>query len=158
MNPLPLPIHPFDLVVARTIAAPARALFRCWTEPELLRQWFVPHPWSVSHAAVDLRVGGQSLVTMRDIRGNEYPNPAVFLEIIADRRLVMFNGWGDGWVPHNVTPMLCILDFAAEGNGTRHTARIRHWTEEARDEHDHRGFGPSWNLAFDRLAALATKL
>ena len=154
----PLPSHPFDLVVTRTIAAPARALFRCWTEPELLRQWFVPHPWGVSHAEVDLRVGGQSLVTMRDTKGNEYPNPAVFLEIVPDCRLVMANGWSDGWVPHNVTPMICILDFEPDGDGTRHAVCVRHWSEEARDEHEHRGFRPAWNLAFDRLAAVATKL
>ena len=77
-----------DLVITRLIPASAHTLFRCWTEPDLLKQWFVPKPWSIARAEVDLRPGGHSLIVMRDPDGNEFPNPGVYLEVVADRKLV----------------------------------------------------------------------
>ncbi|MDP3226301.1 MAG: SRPBCC domain-containing protein, partial [Rubrivivax sp.] len=43
-----------DLVITRDIKASRQSLYRCWTEPELMKQWFAPKPWSTSHAEVDL--------------------------------------------------------------------------------------------------------
>ena len=77
--------HSNDLVITRLITASAHVLFRCWTEPELLKQWFVPKPWTIARAEVDLRPGGQSLIVMRDPDGNEFPNPGVYLDVVADR-------------------------------------------------------------------------
>ena len=37
-----------DLMISRIIEAPRDALWRCWVEPELLKQWFCPKPWYVS--------------------------------------------------------------------------------------------------------------
>lgn len=47
--------HPFDLVLERTIAAPAYTLYRCYTEPALVCEWFCPKPWKVTKAALDVR-------------------------------------------------------------------------------------------------------
>ena len=55
-----------ELVLTRLIDAPREKLFRAWTEPELLKQWFVPKPWTISVAEVDVRPGGASLIVMRD--------------------------------------------------------------------------------------------
>ena len=37
-----------ELVVDRVLRAPRASVWRCWTEPELLKQWFCPKPWFVS--------------------------------------------------------------------------------------------------------------
>ncbi|MCB1421313.1 MAG: SRPBCC domain-containing protein, partial [Nitratireductor sp.] len=39
------PDHPFTLFIERTLAAPRSKVWRCWTEPELLEQWYCPRPW-----------------------------------------------------------------------------------------------------------------
>ena len=46
-----------DLVITRDIAAPRDKLYRCWTEPGLIKQWFAPKPWTVTRTDIDLRVG-----------------------------------------------------------------------------------------------------
>ena len=56
------PEHVLELV--REINAPREKIFRAWTEPALLKQWFTPRPWTVSVAEMDVRVGGSSLIVM----------------------------------------------------------------------------------------------
>jgi len=36
--------HLHDLTLTRDIAASPAALFRCWTDPALIPQWFCPPP------------------------------------------------------------------------------------------------------------------
>ena len=45
MNPSVTPTRAdHELVITRLIDAPREKLFRCWTEPALLTQWFTPPP------------------------------------------------------------------------------------------------------------------
>jgi uncharacterized protein YndB with AHSA1/START domain len=37
----------YELVLQRTLQAPRMAVWRCWTEPALMEQWFCPKPWCV---------------------------------------------------------------------------------------------------------------
>src|ERR1700681_3799556 len=54
-----------ELVLTRLIDAPREKLFRCWTEPALIKQWFAPEPYTTPVAEVDLRVGGASNIVMQ---------------------------------------------------------------------------------------------
>jgi hypothetical protein len=60
-----------ELMLTRLIDAPREKLFRCWTEPELLKRWFAPLPVTTPVAEVDLRVGGASRIVMRGPDGQE---------------------------------------------------------------------------------------
>jgi uncharacterized protein YndB with AHSA1/START domain len=66
-----------ELVLSRLIDATREKLFRAWTEPGLLKQWFAPLPWTTPHAELDVRPGGASLVVMRGPDGNAVPNRGV---------------------------------------------------------------------------------
>ena len=37
-----------ELVLERIFDAPREKVYRAWTEPKLLKQWFVPRPWTIS--------------------------------------------------------------------------------------------------------------
>ena len=71
-----------DLVFERVIDAPPEKLFRAWTEPDLLKQWFTPRPWTVSFVETDVRPGGASLIVMRNPEGQEFPHRGVYLEVV----------------------------------------------------------------------------
>ena len=63
-----------ELVLERTFDAPPEKVFKAWTTPELLKQWFVPKPWTIVEVQQDLRPGGLSLVVMRSPEGQEFKN------------------------------------------------------------------------------------
>ena len=46
-----------SLVLERVIDVPPEQLWRAWTQPELLKQWFCPLPWKVTECEIDLRPG-----------------------------------------------------------------------------------------------------
>ena len=47
-----------ELVLTRVIDVPREKLWRCWTEPQLIVQWFTPPPFKTVHAETDVRPGG----------------------------------------------------------------------------------------------------
>ena len=148
-----------DLVITRDIAASPEKLYRCWTEPELMKQWFAPQPWTTSHAETDVRAGGSSLVVMRSPEGQEYPNPGVYLEVVPNRRIVATDAYTRAWEPSEKPFMTLILTFEDLGGGkTRYTARARHWTEADREAHEKMGFAEGWGRCTDQLAQLAGRL
>ena len=78
-----------ELVLTRLIDAPREKLFRAWTEPEVLKQWFTPAPYTTPVAELDVRPGGANLIVMRDPEGNEFPNRGVYLEAVENERLLL---------------------------------------------------------------------
>ncbi len=77
-----------DLQIDRTFKAPRKAIWRCWTETDLLKQWFCPKPWGVEHAEFDLKPGGKSMVIMKGPNGERFENPGCWLEVVPMERLV----------------------------------------------------------------------
>ena len=78
----------YELTLTRLLDAPADKLFRCWTTPELMKQWFAPKPYTTPVAKIDLRVGGSNNIVMRSPDGQDIPCPGTYLEIIPNRKLV----------------------------------------------------------------------
>lgn len=148
-----------DLTLTRDIAATPEQLYRCWTEPALMCQWFCPPPWRVKHAETDVRPGGTNLVVMAGPNGEEMPNPGVYLEVVPHKRLVVTDAYTCAWQPAAKPFMTLILTFDDLGDGrTRYTAVARHWTVEDCETHLKMGFHEGWGIATNQLAALAATL
>jgi len=148
-----------ELSLTRLIDAPRANVYRCWSEPELLKQWFAPKPFTTPEATMDVRPGGASRITMRSPEGQDMPNPGQFLEVVPNERLVFTDAYTGDWQLSGRKPfMTVILTFADEGGKTRYTARVRHWTAEDKAQHEQMGFETGWGLCADQLAALAKTL
>ncbi|WP_394888964.1 SRPBCC family protein [Mesorhizobium sp. AaZ16] len=147
-----------ELVLTRLIDAPREKLFKCWTQPELMKQWFAPLPWKLSHVEVDLRAGGSSKVVMRSPEGQEFPNLGVYLEVVPNEKIVFTDAYTEAWVPSEKPFFTGIITFEDEGGKTRYTAIARHWTVEDRKAHEEMGFHEGWGQCADQLAALAKKI
>jgi uncharacterized protein YndB with AHSA1/START domain len=146
-----------ELVITRLIDAPRSKVFRAWTDPALLKQWFAPLPWTTSVAELDVRPGGGNLIVMRDPEGKEFPHPGVYLEVVENQRLVFTDAYTRAWEPSEKPFMTVVLTFADEGGKTRYTARVLHWTVADREAHEKMGFHQGWSQCTDQLTALVTR-
>jgi uncharacterized protein YndB with AHSA1/START domain len=147
-----------ELVLTRIIDAPREKVFKAWTEPELLKQWFAPKPWTTPLAETDARPGGSSLIVMRGPGGSEFPSRGVYLEVIKNERLVFTDAYTKAWEPSEKPFMTVILTFEDEGGKTKYTARARHWTAADRETHEKMGFHQGWGTCTDQLAALVARI
>ena len=147
-----------DLVLTRLINASPDKLFRAWTEPELLKQWFAPLPYTTPEAELDVRPGGTALIVMRGPDGVDMPNPGVYLEVVKNQRLVSTAAYLRAWEPSEKPFMTLILTFVDMGGKTQYTALARHWTVADREAHEKMGFHQGWGQCTDQLEALVAKL
>jgi uncharacterized protein YndB with AHSA1/START domain len=147
-----------ELVLTRLIDAPRDKLYRCWTEPELLKRWFAPLPYTTPVAEMDVRPGGASFIVMRGPDGVEIPCPGVYLDVVPNEKLVFTDAYVRAWEPSPKPFFTGIVTFADEGGKTRYTARALHWTVEDREAHEKMGFHEGWGKCADQLAALAATL
>jgi uncharacterized protein YndB with AHSA1/START domain len=146
-----------DLILTRIIDATPEKVFRAWTEPALLTQWFTPPPWTTPHAELDVRPGGSSLIVMRGPDGQEVANRGVYLEVAPNQRLVFTNAYTSAWEPSEKPFVTVVLTFEEIEGGTKYTALVRHWTIADREAHEKMGFHQGWPIATEQLAALVER-
>jgi uncharacterized protein YndB with AHSA1/START domain len=147
-----------ELVLTRLINAPREKVYRAWTDPELLKQWFAPKPYTTPIVEIDVRPGGSAYFVMRGPDGKDLPNRGVYLEVVPNEKLVSTDAYVKAWEPSEKPFMTLILTFEDEGGKTRYTARVRHWTVADREAHEKMGFHGGWSLCTDQLEALVAKI
>ena len=147
------------LTIKRAMDAPVEAVWRCWTEPELLKRWFCPKPWFITDVCMDLKPGGEFSCVMHGPDGQRFDHIGVFLEVEPMRRLVMTDAFRPGWIPGDRAFVVAEKIFEDAGKGrTRYTARAMHWDRASLKEHERRGFHEGWGKAAEELETLAGSL
>lgn len=142
-----------DLILERIVPVRRELVWRAWTEPELLVQWFTPAPWSTAACEIDLRPGGLFRTVMRDPDGNEHPSDGCYLEVRPQERLVLTDALGPGYRPNPSSFMTAIIRMEDVEAGTRYTAIARHGSQESKTQHEQMGFVDGWGSALDQLVA-----
>ena len=145
------------LILTRLIDAPPSDVYQAWTDPAKLIQWFAPSPWSVSKAETDVRPGGSNLIVMRGPDGQEFPGRGVYLEVIENQKLVSTDAYTSAWEPAEKPFMTVSLTFEREGDATRYTAVVSHWSVADREQHEAMGFHLGWALCTEQLAKLVER-
>ncbi|MBX9830057.1 MAG: SRPBCC domain-containing protein [Xanthobacteraceae bacterium] len=78
-----------DVVVFnRLLDAPRSAVFRAWTDPKELAQWWGPKGFTNPVCEADPRPGGAIRIVMRGPDGTDYPMGGAFIEVVAPERIV----------------------------------------------------------------------
>ena len=148
-----------ELVLSMTLNVPREKVWRCWTEPDLLKKWFAPKPWTTPHAELDVRPCGTNVIVMRSPEGDDMPNAGVYLEVIPNKKLVITDAYTSAWEPSDKPFMTTILTFEDDGPGkTKYIARARHWTAADRHQHEQMGFHDGWTQCARQLETVAKEL
>ncbi|HYP09046.1 MAG TPA: SRPBCC family protein [Bryobacteraceae bacterium] len=85
-----------EVVVTRTVNAPAHVVFEAWTKAELFRRWWTPKSYGLTLLScdMDVRVGGQYRLVFRH-EDSSMEFFGTYLEVIPHSRLVWTNEEGD---------------------------------------------------------------
>lgn len=140
-----------DLVLERDIDVPVELVWRAWTTPEHLRQWFAPKPWVITACELDVRPGGAIRFTMRSPDGQEYPNTQCYLEVKPLERLVVTDALLPGYRPSPTPFFTAVIELAKNGTGTRYRAIAIHRDEAGRKQHEEMGFHEGWGTVLTQM-------
>ena len=137
-----------ELQLSRTLDAPREQVFRAWTDPESMKQWWGPNGSSTPTAEVDLRPGGAYRVVMESLAGPTLVVSGVYREVTPPSRLVYTWRWENG-IPDSLETVVTV-EFDERGAQTE--IRITHGGFPADDAAPL--YQAGWEEALARLATL----
>lgn len=79
------------VTLTRVFDAPRDLVWRAWTDPKHMAQWFGPNGFTSSVPELNVRVGGALRIVMHGPDGNDYPMKGIFSEVKPPERLVFSN-------------------------------------------------------------------
>ena len=115
---------PAELIIARTFNAPRPLVWKAWTNPDLLAQWYGPGVETIIHG-YDLKPGGEWRNEMK-FGGKSMLSKMVFQEIVPEEKLVWRHSDADkDWniIPSPMMPnwpkvLLTTVIFTENGGST----------------------------------------
>ncbi len=141
-----------ELALTRVFDAPRELVFKVWTDPKHVAQWWGPRGFTNPVCELDLRPGGAILIHMRSPDGIVYPMTGVFQEVVPPERLVFTSAALDS----DGNPMFEVLTtvtFAEEGGKTKQILRARVIKKTAQAAPYLAGMEQGWTQSLERLAA-----
>jgi len=120
-----------EIVIARVVDASREVVFRAWTDPSQIGQWFGPEGMSIETHEIDIRIGGVWRFDMVAPDGTVYGNRMEFLRIEQPALLEVDHGSDAVDDPRKFR---MLVTFDAQSNGkTVVTLRQMHPSKEHRD-------------------------
>ena len=146
-----------DLGLERIIRAPRATVWRAWTTPSRLEQWWVPAPSRCRVDRLDLWPGGAFVTRLSD-DGAEFVShlDACFLAVDELERIVFTTAVDSAWRPAGPAPVLMTATITLNDHpdGTDYRIVVKHGDPEARAHHEKLGFAEGWGTVTGQLAAL----
>jgi uncharacterized protein YndB with AHSA1/START domain len=132
-----------ELLIKRTFDAPRKLVFKVWTDPKHLAQWWGPRGFTTEVHEMDVRPGGVWRYSMHGPDGSDYPFDGVYVEVVEPERLVF-----DGSIHESPKQRVWTeVTFADQGAKTEVTVRQFFSFESDAT----RGASIGWNQQLDRL-------
>jgi uncharacterized protein YndB with AHSA1/START domain len=139
-----------EISATRLLDAPRERVWKVFTEPGHVAQWWGPNGFTSTIHRMDVRTGGAWNFTMHGPGGRNYENKVIYTEVVEPHRLVF---------DHVLEPFhRTTVTFGDEGGKTRLNFVMAFETAELRDKaaKEHKAVeGLSQNL--DKLAAYLEK-
>jgi uncharacterized protein YndB with AHSA1/START domain len=102
-----------ELIITRLLNAPRELVFKVWTDPNHIKNWWGPNGFTNTIHKMDVKPGGEWDLIMHGPDGTDYKNKSIFKEIVAPELIVYEHVSGPKF--------LATIKFSAEGKKTRIT-------------------------------------
>jgi uncharacterized protein YndB with AHSA1/START domain len=146
-----------ELTLTRVLHAPRELVWKVWTDPKHLAQWWGPSGFTNPLCQVDLKINGQLRIDMRGPDGVTYPMDGYFKEITPPERLVFTSlALDDRLQP--IFENLNTITFMEEGKNTKLTLHVRVLQITDGAEVYLKGMEQGWTLSLERLQETLSSL
>ncbi len=144
------------LVLTRVFDAPRELVFKAWTDPKRVAQWWGPHGFTNPVCELDVRPGGAILIHMRGPDGTVYPMTGIYQEVAEPERIVFTSAAldRDG---NPLFEVLTTVTFAEQGGKTKQILRARVIKRTAQAAPYLKGMEAGWTQSLERLAESLAK-
>jgi uncharacterized protein YndB with AHSA1/START domain len=105
-----------QILITREFGAPKHLVYKAWTTPELVKRWWSGQRGEMTHAEIDLRVGGMWRYVMIAHGGHEVAFHGEFREIVPDERIVSTEVYEGA--PEPDPPVVNLVTFTDVGGRT----------------------------------------
>ena len=159
-----------DFVISRMFDAPRDLVWKCFTDPERMKQWWGPKGFKVIASKMDLRPGGSYHYGLQSPDGQSMWGKFAYREIVPPEKLVLINSFSDekgGTTRHpwnESWPLQMLSTFTFEdlpGGKTKFTVRWAPYnTTEAEVQtfHSNRNsMTQGWSGTFEQLDGYLAK-
>lgn len=144
-----------SVTLVRLFDAPRSLVFRAWTDPELMANWWGPKGFTNPRCELDVRPGGKIHIDMRAPNGIVYPMTGTFHEVVQPERLVFTavaeDRDGDALMEERVT-----VTFEDQAGKTRMTVQADAVGLAPVASKLLEGMEPGWSQSLVRLGALVS--
>lgn len=153
-----------DLEIVRENPLTPEQIWRAWTAPDLLKEWFCPLPWTTIACEMDLQPGGIFHTVMQSPHGQAFPNTGCILAAEPNRRLVFTTVLGPGYRPGTgfgaaeAVHFTAFIEMEPLNTGSRYHVTVCHGDAATRIRHEEMGFHGGWNVAFDQMIEVMSKV
>ncbi len=141
-----------ELIITRVFDAPRELVFKAWTDPKHVAQWWGPKDFTNPVCELDVRPGGAILIHMRGPDGVVYPMKGVFHEIAPPERLVFTTSAFEDEAGNPQLEDRTTVTFAEHDGKTKLTVQAVVTKAAPAVEGALAGMEAGWNESLDRLA------
>ena len=142
-----------ELTIVRIFDAPRALVFRAWTDPKMMTQWWAPKHFTNPVCEADVRIGGALRIVMRGPDGSEHPMKGVFTEVVTNERIAFTNVAVDAAGNHLLEGKTVVV-FEDLGGKTKMTLHTRAVGKVPQAAFMLGGMEQGWTESIDKLEAL----
>ncbi len=154
------------MVITRVFDAPRELVWKAYTDPRYIMQWWGPKDFTTPVCKIDFRVGGKFLCCMRTPDGKDFWNSGEYHEIVPHEKIVSSMYFSDSegnkvepadyGIEHEAIEDVCdVITFEDLGNGQ---TRLTFTGNETMESAISSGQVEGWNQILDKFAAVLTEL
>jgi uncharacterized protein YndB with AHSA1/START domain len=77
-----------ELLLTRVLNAPIELVWKVWTDPKHIAQWWGPNGFTNTISKMEVKPGGEWDLVMHGPDGTDYRNKSVFREVVKHKRIV----------------------------------------------------------------------
>ena len=148
-----------EIILERTINAPRERVWKAWTDPQELKQWWGPNDVTIPECTVDLKVGGTFYIVMEagegmgPYKGTKWPMQAEFTVVEPNAQLsYKAQAWTEGDKEATTIDQTTEITFTDEGGKTKVTVKAAIYKTGPKAGMAAQGMEYGFNQQLDKLA------